>query len=295
MKKILMATLALLTLQAQAANDNDTIKVSHPDKVTIITGDSLQKVIISGREGDPDFSYRSTIQLVDTNYVSNTVIGRERWDIRNGISVNRSNKDEDKDKKKPGVEVIMHVGLGFNNPTNVDDGISFKTFRSGEIIWNIFEVRHMLNKKGTDYLSWGFGLGWRNYRMTGNRLFEKDANGHIVTGSYPDGASKEYSRINTFALNLPLLYGHNFKHHWGFSVGPVINWNTYGSIFTHYRQGGGTHEYKTKHIHQRPFTVDLMAVIRNPFIPFYVKYSPMDVMKSGMGPKFKSLSFGLYF
>ena len=51
------------TLQAKAG-DNDTLRINKPGNVTIITGDSLQKIIVRGREGDPDYVYRNTIQLV---------------------------------------------------------------------------------------------------------------------------------------------------------------------------------------------------------------------------------------
>ena len=36
-----------------------------------------------------------------------------------------------------------------------------------------------------------------------------------------------------------------------------------------------------------------MFVLKNPFIPVYVKYSPMQLLKN-TDIKFKSLSFGLY-
>ena len=38
-----------------------------------------------------------------------------------------------------------------------------------------------------------------------------------------------------------------------------------------------------------------MGIIRYRWIGAYVKYSPMPVFKTDCGPKFHSLSFGLYF
>ena len=81
MKKLMtIMALAALTLAA-AAQENDTVVIHNPRKVTIVTGDSLQRIIVSGKEGDDKFTYQNTIRLVDSNYVSTTRIGRESQHI----------------------------------------------------------------------------------------------------------------------------------------------------------------------------------------------------------------------
>ena len=77
-----MRNIALLLLCLPAsmwADNNDTLVVNRPQRVTVVTNDSLQKIIIHGRENDDDFVYRNSIELVDSNYVSQTTIDRERW------------------------------------------------------------------------------------------------------------------------------------------------------------------------------------------------------------------------
>ena len=62
-KTMLMLTLAA-TLNASATTaDNDTVVIKNPRRVTVITNDSLQKIVVNGREGDDDYKYQNTILL----------------------------------------------------------------------------------------------------------------------------------------------------------------------------------------------------------------------------------------
>ena len=87
MKRLM--TIALLAIATVAsAQVNDTIVIHNPKKVTIITSDSLQKILVTGKEGDGKFTYQNTIQLVDSNYVSTTHIGRDRWGKQRRLHIN---------------------------------------------------------------------------------------------------------------------------------------------------------------------------------------------------------------
>ena len=72
MKKLFFMMLLAISATANAANnaDNDTLTILKPQKVRIITGDSIQKIKVYGRENDSQYRYENTIQLVDTNYVT---------------------------------------------------------------------------------------------------------------------------------------------------------------------------------------------------------------------------------
>ena len=89
MRHILLLTLAFASSVAWAA-DNDTVVINKPNMVTVITNDSLQKVIVRGKENDDDFVYRNTIQLVDSNYVSQTTINRDHWSLIPKVPVTRN-------------------------------------------------------------------------------------------------------------------------------------------------------------------------------------------------------------
>ena len=88
MKRLMI--IALLAVAATAsAQENDTVVIHNPKKVTIVTSDSLQKIIVAGKEGDDKFTYQNTIQLVDSNYVSTTHIGRDRWELIPSVKVGK--------------------------------------------------------------------------------------------------------------------------------------------------------------------------------------------------------------
>ena len=90
-----------------------------------------------------------------------------------------------------------------------------------------------------------------------------------------------------------MLYQHEFHKDWGIGLGPVLNWNTYGSLKTTYKMDGGEHKFVEKHIGQRKITIDFMALLKNPIFDIYLKYCPADVLKDS-DLKFRSLSFGFY-
>ena len=65
MKLALLVLVFAFSMQAHAA-DNDTIVVHKPNKVTVVAGDSVQKILIEGREGDEKYVYRNTVRHLST-------------------------------------------------------------------------------------------------------------------------------------------------------------------------------------------------------------------------------------
>ena len=141
-------------------------------------------------------------------------------------------------------------------------------------------------------LSMGFGLNWKNWRMTSRNRFIKD-NGNIVIGDYPENADIQFSRIKVFSLTVPLTYTQHIYDKIYLSVGPIININTHASIKTRYKEDGVKVKETDSNIHQSPITVDLMANLRFKSIGLYFKYSPNNVLDTDYAPKFKSISTGL--
>jgi len=50
------------------------------------------------------------------------------------------------------------------------------------------------------FFNLGFGVDWRNYRMTGHNQFLLNDDGRITLAPYPAGANPDFSRIHTFSL-----------------------------------------------------------------------------------------------
>lgn len=191
------------------------------------------------------------------------------------------------------MEATACLGLGFVSPTNVSSGMDFPFGKSWEIFFTPIVFELYMNKAKGDLISLGVGFDWRNYRMTNDVRFMTNDDGTIVLDAYPEGASPKFSRVKVFSLNFPLLYEHKFNRQWGLGIGPVFNWNTYGSIKTRFKKDGHNHKLVDKNIGHRKFTIDAMFILENPIVDLYLKYSPMDVLKDN-DLQFQSLSFGIY-
>ena len=288
-KFILLMAAAILQTSAYAQSNTNTVVINKPKQVTIITGDSIQKVIVKGRENDDSYEYISTIQLVDSNYVSKEEINKDSWALKDIIpSVSMTGSQE----QKCGGEVILGgpLMIGFTAPTHTDSGTDFSTFRSWEFAIPFIEASFFFDKKHRNAVALQTFFNWRNYRMTGDTRFVKNESGNVELASYPEGAKPKFSRVKVFSLSGALLYSYSNKH-WGFSLGPVINFNTYASIKTRYSIDGGKYKDVDKHINQRKVTFDIMGILETPEIDLYLKYSPNNVLKDGV--KFRSLTFGV--
>lgn len=291
MKKLMtIMALAALTLAA-GAQENDTVVIHNPRKVTIVTGDSLQRIIVSGKEGDDKFTYQNTIRLVDSNYVSTTRIGRDRWELIPSVKVGK--KKDDTEGRTYDNAISAHFGIGFTAPTKADARTDFSTFKSWEIFATIAQWDHYFERRHRNSVSLGFGIDWKNYRMTGDTRFVKAPDGNVVLEKYPLQVSPDFSRIKVFSLTANLGFTHSFDKDFWIGFGPVVNFNVYGSMLTEYSLYGDDIERLERHIRQRPITIDWMLRLGIMGVPFYLKYSGDNVLKDG-GVKFRSLSFGLY-
>ena len=294
MKTKMTILLALVTCATAFASngstpeaDQDTLIVNNPRKVTVITGDSLQTMRIEGRHDDPDFRYENTLQLVDSNYVSNLMLNGDNWEF--SLPIGKKRTDEWVEN-----EVTMHLGVGGCTALGSPEEMDVSMNHSFEIFWTIAQWGYT-PKNSRSTWSVGFGIGWRNYRMNGNMRFQKTADNNVIVSPYAgENVVPKFSRVKVFSLQMPLLYRYKFSKNFAFSVGPVLNLNTHSSLKTRYKMDGQKHKDKANDARVNPVSVDFMGIIDTPFIELYLKYSPCNVLKTDYAPKFQSLSVGIY-
>ena len=190
----------------------------------------------------------------------------------------------------------MHVNLGINIPTGTPDGVDFAPFRSLEFGLTAIQYDYTPKKMAKTTFSAGLGVLWRKYTLSGHdKMFVK--NGTVLEIAERDGAMSDLSsNIHTFAITMPLLVKQRFGKEFAVSVGAQLNWNIHGRSNSEFDIGDLEYDINTKDIGYRPFTVDIMAIVHVcKGLGIYCKYSPMNVLKSGRGPEFKSVSLGFYF
>ena len=294
MKKLFILLLLAISATANAVevSENDTLTILKPKKVRIITGDSIQKIKVYGREGDDKYTYESKILLVDSNYVSEQSINKETWSFDFVKSKSHGTGYPLKQKN-----LSSRLGFGLCYGANADYKGPQSVGSSWEIMWTIAEIEKYGYGKHNGF-SIGFGVNWRNFRMDGRSKFVKLDDGTITEEALPAGYDNDFSRIKVFSLTIPVMWKYRTKQV-TFGLGPVFNINTYASIKNRFWDADGEkHKEMFKKIHQRPITVDIMAEVSfHNWFSIYGKFSPMTILNSTYANdvNFQPVSFGIYF
>ena len=294
MKKLFILLLLAISATANAVevSENDTLTILKPKKVRIITGDSIQKIKVYGREGDDKYTYESKILLVDSNYVSEQSINKETWSFDFVKSKSHGTGYPLKQKN-----LSSRLGFGLCYGANADYKGPQSVGSSWEIMWTIAEIEKYGYGKQNGF-SIGFGINWRNFRMDGRSKFVNLDDGTITEEALPAGYDNDFSRIKVFSLTIPVMWKYRTKQV-TFGLGPVFNINTYASIKNRYWDADGEkHKQMFKKIHQRPITVDIMAEVSfHNWFSIYGKFSPMTILNSTYANdvNFQPVSFGIYF
>lgn len=294
MKKLFILLLLAISATANAVevSENDTLTILKPKKIRIITGDSIQKIKVYGREGEDKYTYESKILLVDSNYVSEQSINKETWSFDFVKSKSHGTGYPLKQKN-----LSSRLGFGLCYGANADYKGPQSVGSSWEIMWTIAEIEKYGYGKHNGF-SIGFGINWRNFRMDGRSKFVKLDDGTITEEALPAGYDNDFSRIKVFSLTIPVMWKYRTKQV-TFGLGPVFNINTYASIKNRYWDADGEkHKQMFKKIHQRPITVDIMAEVSfHNWFSIYGKFSPMTILNSTYANdvNFQPVSFGIYF
>lgn len=288
MNKFLVLALSLLIggLGSYANTVQDTIiVVNQAKKVTIEKKHNSMAVKVEGSAENPDYFYSQRMEVDSTA----AVIIEEKnadWDF-NIPFINKNSKT----KKYRGNLCVGGFEFGVVNAIETSEGMDMDMGASYE-----FSLDHLLrfnyNVLPATSVSMGFGMTWRNYRMTGRTRFIKEGD-KLVLGAYPEGSDIKFSRLKVFSLTVPFMINQSLGRKVVFSVGPVVNFNTHASLKTRYTLNGEKVKEKNNNIHQNRMTVDLMAKLRFNSLGVYAKYSPSDMLNTDFGPKFRSFSTGI--
>lgn len=203
-----------------------------------------------------------------------------------------ANTDKDDDDDDPW---SIHAQIGINIPLSTPSDVDFAPFRSWEIGITPLQYDYTPQNSKTT-LSAGLGLTFRNYTLSGHDKMFSKVNDQIVVGQRESNLSDLSSSIYTMGFSMPLLVKQKFGKNFGISLGAQLNWYCYGRVNNKYEIGDHEYDINIKDIGYNPVTVDILGIIHvAEGFGIYCKYSPMNVMKSGRGPEYSSISVGLYF
>ena len=269
-----------LTVPSVAEEISDTLIVKRPEKVTIITQDTLQRITVKGSKQNADYRYVQTISYADTSVVKRKTFGLK--ELVCGVK-----KCEG---KKGTVTTDGYLNIGLNTMLDAERG-SYNLWPSFDVAIGMTADWHPFGAKNV----WSLGLGfdWRNYRMT-DRMFVKQPDGVTITSSFPEGTEPKFSRIHTFSLSFPLKYYHYFSKKIFFAVGPELYVTPWASLKTKYYDATGEEQKITAgNLHENRVSVGVGAEINIHHIGIYYKYNPFNVLSSSFGPGFASMTTGI--
>ncbi len=289
--RTILGALAMLlpAVSTHATEQSDTLlDLRDAHRVLLVEDSGSIDLHVQGRGDDPDYHYDFNADFSES---SSSLLRSQgtKWDF-SGLTLGK--------KRASGWHnsvTMGGVGFGFVQALDAPAGMEVDMASSYEIFADLISFHRVSPNKRHDF-SLGFGIDWRNFRMTGDRRFVKDG-AHISTAPYPDGAEPDFSRIKVFSLTFPFRYTYNFgaKNYWNVSLAAILKVNTYASLKTRYTLDGEKHKYIHKDIRQKPVSVDLMASFGWRFLGVYVKYDPCDVLNKNFAPRFSTVTTGLTF
>lgn len=265
---------------------------------TVMAVDSRSRLVITEKSGYAEIR----VTTADGNEVLSTAVSPagSTYSVKSrqntfGSNIRRIMRNDDCregsrwDVTVDGVCVGLTDAVGSNHPGEMQWSKSF------ELCWlNCLAVIYDMG--GSD-LSFGLGFDWRNYRSTwSDRMLTATSDKGMEWTAPPDGVRIRFSRLKVFSLQFPVLFRTKIPStSLHFKAGPIMNFNTYGSLKTGYDDTEGNRcEIFTKAIEPRRFTLDFFASLSLcKAVGIYARYSPMKVMKNVGDINFRPFTLGL--
>ena len=216
------------------------------------------------------------------------------WDfsVLNEVSLDKSPKIKGPKRTSSFIQ-MGGIGFGFLNTVGAPADMRTNMSSSMEVFFDLFSYGRKYNY-GRHVVSFGMGLSWKNYRMTGYNRFDKDGM-NVVISPYPLDAEIDFSRLRIFSLTFPLEYKFKIHNDFAVSTAAILHWNVDGSLKTKYKVNSHKVTEKVGKVNYHGASVDFRVALHWRFVSTYFKYSPCNVLKSEYGPQFNAFSAGVMF
>lgn len=149
----------------------------------------------------------------------------------------------------------------------------------------------MWRRRGAEF-EIGFGMGMRRFLAQDGLCFRKEGDAVRLSPADPD-VELRHSRLDVFTFHIPVLYNQTICDELRFSVGGVVNLNTYARIFDETAADGVQLKRHYKGLQQRLLTADAVASLTVGGFGMYASWSPVALFESKYGPGMKAWSIGV--
>ena len=251
-------------------NDAHTVVVRKSPTANVIT--------VIGQGDDESFYYSYSSEREDS--LADTV-SKDEW----GLSLPFLREYQ---RKKSEVTWAAHTQLGICMPVDGPRGLD----QSIDIaMGKIVGLNYTPWSKGPTF-SFGAGIFAQKFALHGGQMFGRDGKS-LVMVDLPEGARDTHVRLFNFGFEMPFTVTQNIYDDFGISAGVVMKFNTYTTASNKYTLDNRSYEQSFKGLQQRILTYDIFAGIGWEDFGLYCRYSPVAMFKSGNGPQFDVISFGI--
>lgn len=147
-------------------------------------------------------------------------------------------------------------------------------------------------KRGAEF-EIGAGFGMSRYSSMDGFFYEK-SDDQLILSHLPEEINKKESSLSIGSFHIPVLYNQYIGKHCMFSIGAIMNFNTYAKATTKLMTSDKQYLTTTcKGLQQNLFTVDAYASVDLWGIGLFAKWSPMELFNQKFGPELKGFSIGI--
>ena len=257
----------------------DTLAVVNDAHTVVVTKSPTANVItVIGQGDDESFYYSYSSEREDS--LADTV-SKDEW----GLSLPFLREYQ---RKKSEVTWAAHTQLGICMPVDGPRGLD----QSIDIaMGKIVGLNYTPWSKGPTF-SFGAGIFAQKFALHGGQMFGRDGKS-LVMVDLPEGARDTHVRLFNFGFEMPFTVTQNIYDDFGISAGVVMKFNTYTTASNKYTLDNRSYEQSFKGLQQRILTYDIFAGSGWEDFGLYCRYSPVAMFKSGNGPQFDVISFGI--
>ena len=287
MKRLLLSAIMLSALSAYAVETTEptdtVINIENPSSVVLSeTPKGVKLTVVEGEDSITTFSYNHP----DPGNVNIRTSNQPTINSNANIVISSWCKSS-----KTKYEMISGgLAFGKNFAMGQPAPMDITTGKSWEISW--MYILGLRISRGGNSFKIGLGLNWRNYKLTGPYQFVK-TDGAISLGGYPEGASSTWSRLKVTTLSVPMIYSRRIWKGLNVQGGAIVNFTTHSSVRSKFCYEDREIQTSENGVYPRPVTLDFYGAVTVCGFGWYVRYSPMKVLRTSHGPQFSTLSTGV--
>lgn len=287
----LLLALGVVSGYGNAQEVTDTVKVIDNARNIVVTRDGDKTKVEADYENDNGMPMRFLYEVAVNSKAASADEFDDDWGMDLPFVKTRSIDRED--ETRGGKVRTWRYVTGFRH---IYWGWRFNYGDKGHVK-NCFEagIRDLIGvswqRRGAE-LEIGAGIGMKRFLADDGFIYSGNGDS-VLIGPYSGDGEVVHSRMDFFLFHVPVIYTQRIYKELKFSVGGVVNFNTYAKAFTETRIKKSNNKMNFKGLQQNLVTVDALLSINLAGMGLYGCWSPVELFKKDYGPAVKAWSIGV--